>query len=461
MKTIQTIILISLCLYMKAQQGIINTFAGSGNAGYVNNTGVAAEFNYPAGHCFDSNGNLFVADEYNHVIRKISPSGVVTTVAGTYSLSGGGFPVGGFGGDGGQATAAKLNSPRDVFVTPAGVLYIADQNNNRIRKVAVNGIITTVAGSGIAGSSPNGTSSTAAQLNHPIAVALSPTNELHYLESFTSTLVRKVNTLNFVQTVCGGGTGPDGGFGTTAGLSSPKDIAFDGNGNLYIAEYGRVRKIMYNVETSVGIISTAVGTSSVGFYGDGGQATNAWLGGILNGLFVDASNNIYLSDFMNNRIRMVTSSGIIYTIAGNGTSGFSGDGGLATDAEITTNNLSGISVAANGTVYYSDSYRIRFFLPLPVIPTTDQELNTSNLSDAFPNPTNNEVTIQYNFTKDEVTGKINIYDTYGKTIKTFNVDNTFDSIILDTKELSAGVYYYSLITKNGESFSKKIIVSKQ
>lgn len=260
-----------------------------------------------------------------------SAQGIITTVAGT------GSP--GFSGDGGPATQAQIYGPYELAVDSTGNLYIADRGNERVRKVDINGMITTVAGTGIRGLSPDGTLATQAQLNFPSGVAFDGSGNL-YIVGNENHRVLKVDTNGIITTVAGsGGMGDsagsysgDGAPATQAHLYDPVDVAFDSSGNMYIADYGnrRVRKVDAN-----GIITTVAGTGITVFNGDNILATQAQLG-CPYGVAVDSADNLYIADCWHNRIRKVDKNGVITTVAGTGSPGFSGDGGPATQAQLNS-----------------------------------------------------------------------------------------------------------------------------
>jgi sugar lactone lactonase YvrE len=253
----------------------------------------------PTGVALDAAGNLYIVDSENHIVVKVTTGGVFSTVAGTDRGVFGG--VSGFGGDGGPATSALLNRPTYIAVDAAGNLYIADFRNQRVRKVTPDRLITTVAGNGELGFSG------------------------------------------------------DGGPATSAQLNSPTGVAVDAAGNLYIADSlnQRVRKV-----TPDGLINTVAGNGALGFSGDGGPATSAQLNSP-EGIAVDSAGNLYIVDSFNQRVRKVSPSGVISTVAGNGASGFSGDGGPATSAQL--NDPKGIAVDDAGNLYVADTgnHRIR------------------------------------------------------------------------------------------------------
>jgi uncharacterized protein (TIGR03437 family) len=317
--------------------GMIATVAGNGAAGFGGDNGPAtsAHLAYPQDLAVDSAGNLYIADTNNNRIRKVS-NGVIATLAGTATY--------GFSGDNGLATSAQLNNPYGVAVDPAGNLYIADTFNNRVRKVS-NRVITTVAGDGTVGFSGDNGPATSAQLADPWSVAVDSAGNL-YIADYGNNRIRKVSN-GVIATVAGNGTRGslgDNGPATSAQFYGPAGLAVDSLGNLYIADYGnnRIRKV------SNGVIATVAGGGAS--LGDNGPATSAQLA-LPYGIAVDSGGNLYVADWGNNRIRKV-SNGVIATVAGNGTRGFSGDNGLATAAQLA--NPQGIAVDSAGNLYIAD-----------------------------------------------------------------------------------------------------------
>ena len=336
-----------------AETGIITTVAGNGTPGYSGNGGPAtsAQFNQPGGVAVDGSGNLYIADYRNSAIRKVAAAtGRITTIAGN------GAP--GYSGDGGLATSARLAYPRGVAVDGSGNLYIADADNNMVRAVAaVTGIITTVAGSGTMGYSDDGGPAVDAQLVLPLGVAVDGSGNLYIAESVR---IRKVAAATGIITTVAGSVSAypysgDGGPAANAQLSYPGGLAADSSGNLYIARFGnsRVRK----VTASTGMITTVAGNGAHGYSGDGGPATSAQLG-FPGGMAVDGSGNLYICDTDNSVIRKVmAATGIITTLAGNGSSGYSGDGGPAISAQL--DHPGNVAVDGAGNLYISDSGRLR------------------------------------------------------------------------------------------------------
>ena len=297
----------------------------------------------------DRSGNLYVADLSNHRIRKVDTSGTITTIAGTGTA--------GSTGDSGPAVNAQLNNPYGVALDGSDNLYIADGNNHRIRKVDTSGTITTVAGTGT--------------LNLPASVALDGSDNLYVAEPGNHR-IRKVDTSGTITIVAGTGTNGfsgDGGPAVNARLNNPNGVALDGTGNLYIADFNnnRIRK----VDTS-GTITTVAGTGTGGFSGDGGPAVNAQLNDPT-GVALDGSDNLYIADYTNNRIRKVDTSGTITTVAGTGANGFGGDGGPPLQARL--NAPTNVALDGSGRLYIADysNHRIRRLTPPPAEPAPTGE----------------------------------------------------------------------------------------
>jgi len=338
--------------------GIITTIAGTGTGGYAGDGGLAvnAQINRPSGLAVDGQGNLFLADYFNHRVRKVDVGGVISTVAGNGTA--------GFSGDNGAASNAQLNFPSGVSLDNQGNLFIADRNNNRVRKVDSLGIISTVAGNGTFGFAGDGGPATTAQLKEPWAIVVDAAGNL-YISDELNDRVRKVNTSGVITSIAGTDDVGDGGLAKNALIDYPTGIAADPQGNIYVADYGlsRIRKI-----APTGLITTIAGNGVDGDAGDGGPATSAQINGPWQ-LALDGSGNLYITDSFNSRIRKVATNGIITTIAGNGTDGFSGDGGPATSAQL--NGAEGVVVDSAGNVYIADTFnhRVRKVDPTGTITT--------------------------------------------------------------------------------------------
>jgi sugar lactone lactonase YvrE len=337
--------------------GTIVTAAGNGTQGYSGDGGMptSAELNTPLGVAVDSAGNLYIADAVNNVIRKVTAAtGTITTVAGAAGQ-------GGFGGDGGPATSALLGQPEGVAVDSAGNLYIGDTNNQRIRFVsAATGQITTIAGNGTVGFSGDGGTATSAELSFPDGVAVNSAGNLYIADSLNN-VIRLVSAgTGTITTIAGNSTAGfsgDGGVPTSAELNAPDGVAVDSGGNLYITDSGNNR--IRFVSAATGLITTIAGNGTAGFSGDNGAATSAELNGPGDAV-VDSAGNLYIADLVNNRIRFVSAAtGTITTIAGSGTEGFFGDNGAATSAELSGPVSDALDSAGNLYIADANSNHIR------------------------------------------------------------------------------------------------------
>ena len=334
----------SISFLIQAQN--ISTIAGIGSPinGFSGDGGLAtkATLGYPDAIAFDAAGNKYIADTWNNRIRKIDLNGMITTYAGKGSQ--------GYSGDGLLATKAELNGPNALVIDTSGNLYISDANNFCIRKVDAKGFITTVVGGGINGLGDGGPA-TSAQLQFPYGVTLDAIGNL-YIADFSDHRIRKVDRNGIITTVAGNGTAGYNGdniLAVNAELNYPAGVAVDAKGNLYISD--NTNQLIRKVDTD-GVITTIAGTKGVkSFSGDGGLATKATLKYPC-GITLDALGNIIFSDQNNYRIRKINATdGTISTIAGNGY-GFGGDGGLATKALLATPY--GVSFDGAGNLYIGD-----------------------------------------------------------------------------------------------------------
>jgi uncharacterized protein (TIGR03437 family) len=328
----------------KVSNGVITTVAGGGAVIGDNGPAASAQLSFPEGVAVDSTGDLYIADKVDSRVREVS-NGVITTVAGTGTY--------GYSGDNGPATSAQLNYPSSVAADSAGNLYIADAGNNRIRKVS-NGVITTVAGNGTGAYFGDNGSAASAGLNNPQGVAVDAAGNL-YIADYGNNRIRRVSN-GVITTVAGGGSNSGNNVpATSVEVYEPSGIAVDSAGNLYIAESYGIYKV------SNGVITTVAGG---GINGDNVPATSAMLY-MLSGVAVDAAGNLYIADADEYSIHKV-SNGVITTVAGNGTYGYSGDNGPATSAALSLNSgPSSVAVDSAGNVYIADSanQRVRVLTP--------------------------------------------------------------------------------------------------
>jgi sugar lactone lactonase YvrE len=334
--------------------GTIVTAAGNGTVGSSGDGGVAtsAELNVPDGVAEDSAGNLYIADALNDVIRKVTAAtGVITTIAGNGTA--------GFSGDGGAATSAELSTPAGVAVDSAGNLYIADEGNQRIRAVSAGtGQITTIAGNGTAGFSGDNGAAASAELNFPGGVAIDSAGNLYIADSLNNRIRKVSAATGMIMTIAGNGTAGfsgDNGVPTSAELNAPDEVTLDSGGNLYISDSANNR--IRIVSAATGLITTIAGNGTAGYSGDNGAATSAELNGPAD-VVLDSAGDLYIADILNNRIRIVTAAtGLITTIAGNGTAGYSGDNGAATGAEL--NGAVSIALDNVGNLFIADAINQR------------------------------------------------------------------------------------------------------
>ncbi len=357
---------------------LISTVAGTGSPGFGGDGGPAtsAMLHFPVGVAVRRNtGDVYIADWYNHRIRKVDTTGTITTIAGN------GTAV--FSGDGGPATSAGLNSPTGVAVSRTGEVYITEWGLHRVRKVDATGTINTIAGTGIAGSTGDGGPASSARLYAPFGVAVSSTDELH-IADWGNHRVRKVDATGTINTIAGtgiAGFSGDGGPATSAKLFYPSGAAIDHRGVLYIAdEYNhRVRKV-----DTTGTITTIAGTDGYGFNGDG-QATSSTLFYPL-AVAVSSSGTVYIADWYNHRVREVDTAGYITTIAGTGQAGFNGDG------QATSSHLyypAGVALGRENGLHISDEYNHRVrrtttTVPDPTAPEQELRVYQDSVPDAAP-----------------------------------------------------------------------------
>jgi uncharacterized protein (TIGR03437 family) len=333
----------------------MSTIAGTGSSGYAGDGGPAtsAKLFSPRGIVTDPAGNVYFCDYNNNRVRKIATDGTITTVAGT--------GINGYNGDNMPGTSAELSQPYRVAMDPAGNLYIADPGNNRIRRLAPNGVITTVAGNGQSNYSGDGGPATSAALNYAEDAVIDASGNMFIADSGNN-VIRKVDTNGIITTVAGNGFqgySGDGGPATHASLYLPVSLAVDPAGNIYFSDQGN--NVVRKVDTN-GIITTFAGNGVYGFGGDGGPAAHAEFNNPA-GVALDAANNLYVIDVVNDRLRVISTNGTITTIAGNGVTGFSGDGGPAPLAAM--DQPRSVAVGTFGDIYIADfsNNRIRKLTP--------------------------------------------------------------------------------------------------
>ena len=323
--------------------GIITTVAGNGYDGLSDGVpATSASLNYPAGLAVDAQGNLFIGDADLGRVQKVDSSGILTTIAGNGNL--------GYSGDGGPAIDASFGGAAGLAVDSTGILYIADPFNSVVRKVSIDGVISTFAGTGIYGNTGDGGPATSAEMGAVSGVELDAGGDVLIVDPWNG-VIRKVSPGGIITTVAGGGYYPgpgNGGRATSAYLDAPNQVACAPNGSLYITGTAQVR-----VVSASGIITAFAGNGSFNFGGDNQPASQALLAYPI-GVAVKSDGTVYIADSENSRIREVSVDGVIHTIAGTGTAGYSGDNGLAENAEIS--HPYGLTLDSRGNIYFADNY---------------------------------------------------------------------------------------------------------
>jgi len=425
---------------------IISTFAGNGQAGYYGDGGPAtlAEVDGPNAVQIDHSGNIYLVDQQNARIRLINTNGIISTFAGNGTV--------GYSGDGGPATAAEFDQPTVTTFDSLQNIYIVDCNNYRIRKINTSGIITTIAGNGLQGYSGNGGAATLAELSLPSCVIVDDTGNL-YIDDAWNNVIRKVNTSGMIEPFAGNnmeGYSGDGGNAMLAELSKPFRIVFDKQWNMYIADSynSRIREI-----NSLGIITTIAGNGVASFAGDGGPGTASEID-MPYGLTIDDSGKIYIADTYNNRIREINTSGIISTIAGNGTSGYSGDAGPCTAAEI--NWPTGVSLDYRNNLYIDDYYnnRVRKII-FPTSAGIAEILAETDKISSYPIPTTGFFTVS----GISAGQTIELYNYLG--LKVLSVISHQLSANFDISNQANGIYFLQILNKDGSMATEKKMVKIQ
>jgi len=427
---------------MVNQASLITTFAGRNSLFGEGYPAANAEMEFVQNLTTDAGGNLYIADIYNHRVRKVSAStGAMTTVAGA-GISG---TIDRFSGDGGPATAAFLHYPSAMAFDQEGNLYICDQDNYRIRQVNTSGVITTIAGNGTSGYAGDGAAATDAEISEPTGIVVDKNGNI-YIADRDNSVIRMINPSGVISTVAGnhtnGYTG-DGASAINAELNLPSDVALDGMGNLYICDANN--NVIRMVDTS-GNISTIAGNGAHGYSGDGAPAIEAKLAEPF-GIKVDSAGDILIADHDNMRIRLVNTQGIISTVAGNGNAGFGGDGGPAVDAMLLY--PAGVAFDNSGNLFISDggNQRVRKTSLTVAVPRVHA---MSQAIFAYPNPTVGLVYIA-----NAPGGRYELDDVCGRVLMTGAVTANRQS--MDISSLANGVYLLQVTNADGISKTEKIV----
>jgi sugar lactone lactonase YvrE len=461
MKKNYPLLLATVCAFgLSVNAQTISTFAGNGSSGYLGDglAATAAELSNPAGAVVDATGNVYVADAGNQVVRKINATtGVITTVAGTGTI--------GYSPDGGQATAGKLNTPVSVALDASGDLFISENGSNVIHKVVLStGIMTTFVGNGYGphGFAGDGGPATAAALWAPMGIAFDGAGNL-YIADDSNNRVRIVTPTGTINTFAG--TGPTGWVGagksgdgtpaTAAKLFAPSGLAIDAAKNVYISDARNncIRKVDGTTKT----ITTYAGNGAPGFLGDGAAAGSCEFNG-LGGLAVDGDKNLYIADILNGRIRFINGTTFaIKTVAGGGAGPAPGDGGPAVGAFLAT--PASVCLDASWNFYIGDgtANRVRKVGVLKSLYEANASIpaSESNLK-VFPNPNKGTFSVLVNSENDEQATVV-VTNIIGAKVSEFK---TYTNKQLDMQlKAPSGIYFITAYTSTGK-WCEKITITQ-
>ncbi len=411
---------------MSYAQVTVSTLSGSGTAGSDDGAGVMASFNLPSDIAVDAVGNVFVADTNNHKIRKITPSGVVSTLAGSDT----------FGFVDGIGTSAKFNRPTGIAVDAAGNLYVGDVSNNKIRKITPSGVVSTFAGSGNYDFADG--NATEASFRSPSGVAVDAAGYV-YVADILNNKIRKITSSGEVTTLAGSVSGSADGIGIAASFSAPTGVAVDAVGNVYVADCqnNKIRKI-----TSSGEVTTLAGSGAEDSLDGTGAAASFYRP---TSVELDASGNVYVAEYYSHKIRKVTPSGVVSTFAGSGIYGFAD--GIATEAKFSSPY--GVAVDAAGNVYVSDKYNHKIRKIVQTLSSTEFEICSKYK--IFPNPTVTDVTIEF---ESLTNPSLQVFDVNGRVLLYQNLNSINGKI--NTSNLPVGMYLFKITSNEGTSISKLV-----
>jgi trimeric autotransporter adhesin len=435
------------CVQLPAQY--IYTFAGNGTPGYAGDGGPAtlSEMDAPVNVAVDNSGNVYITDDYNPVVRIVNAAGIISTCAGNGTY--------GYNGDGGPATAAEFGGVSGIVVDNSGNLYISDGGYSVVRKVSASGIVTTIAGTGITGYNGEAGLATGIDLKYPAGLAVDNAGNIYVADNGNNRVCKiepsgMITTIaGFGGYTSEAGYTGDGGSATDAKLNSPTALAIDATGDIFIADENN--NVVRKIDPS-GIITTFAGNHSTGGSGNGGPATAGEFNEIW-GVAVDAASNVYIADLGNNVVRRVDASGILDSFAGTGSYGYTGDGGPAVLAEFYY-PIAVAASASGANVYIADFSNnvIRVVGALPSqTPAVSKE--TIRLTTA-PNPTDDILTVQLN-DAGTGTIIISVSDENGAILMEKQISNyQGNGIPLFIKGFPPGMYFVAVKTETGQYVSE-------
>ncbi len=444
-KIISIIVFTCFANLLQAQVNIITIAGCCDSVGYGGDHGLAtnAKLNFPEALCLSKDGNIYIADVGNNRIRKLNLSTrIISTIAGIDS--------GGYNGDGIPATASQLFIPSAVVTDTTGNIYIGDGLNHRIRKInKTTGIISTIAGNGNIGNTGDGGAATNAEIYGPVGLTFDKFSNL-YIADCQNHNVRKVAPNGIISTIAGNGTPGftgDGGPATDATFNTPSYAIMDNYGNIIIDD--NFNCAMRKIDATTGIVTTIAGNGTCGYRGDGGLAVHA-LVSYPYGIFIDKQNDIYFAEYGNGVIRKIDgTTGIISTVVGCGVSGFGGDGGPATAAKLIPD---GLVIDSNGVMYIADygNNRIRMVYNTK-LETSPQPSPKERVP--YPNPATDELHI------DNCTGcEVRIFNLLGVKVSSFDrLRMTLTKETIDIHGLIPGVYVVRIMDENGEVWNYRVV----
>ena len=396
----------------------------SGNVSIL--AGTASNFNNPMDVAVDASGNVYVADTYNNKIRKITLAGIVTTLAGSGIV----------GATDGIGTAASFNTPQGLAIDSSGNVYVADSFNNKIRKITVAGVVTTLAGSGIDGAADGVGSS--ASFGGPTDVAVDGSGNVYVADDFNHK-IRKITPAGLVSTFAGNNTaGAADGIGTAASFNFPHYLAVDNFGNVYVSDSGnnKIRKI-----SSTGEVTTLAGTGTAGSVDGPGTIASF---NVPRGVAVDAVGNVYIADSSNNKIRKISQLG--YSISPNLPSGLIFDN--------TTGTISGTPTVNTTATNYAITACNDAGCSTTILNISTSVLGTTIFNKAsiviYPNPTSTKLNLQ--FPNEGKADKITITDLTGKIILT----QTTNTTLVNVESLANGMYIIEAYSREDKFITKFI-----
>lgn len=423
---------------------IITTVVGAGSFGGSRGDGgpaIAATLLSPVGLTFDASGNLFISEALGNIVRKVNSDNIITTVAG----SGGAFNI----VNAAPATTAGFDHPAGIAVDASGNLYVGSTLQWMIFKVTPSGTIYFFSGDDTCGYTGDNGPCTNARIGQPQGLTIDGAGNIYFTD-FVHNVIRKISAAGTISTYAGtsiaGYTG-DGGPATAADIDGVEGIAADKNGNIYFSDYdnGVIRKI-----NASGIISTIAGTGTLGFSGDGGPATMAQINPGNGGIAVDDSGNVYFADAGNFRIRKIGTTGIISTIAGNGTITFGGDECMATATGMWP---TGLALDASGNLFYADLINNRVCkISNTSLGVTKADISNHLITDIYPNPCKGSFTISSNTDRPL---NISVIDIAGKELRKFIVQPHVKTNI--TLDLPEGIYVVAGNDGVNSSYTKLVI----